>query len=167
MHRTTLSISAENTIGGLDAIIPILKDSALGDLVLISNSIKEQVERVGLKPVRRSPDHRDSSSMTKAFYEAAHDLAALKLSSSCVTWQEHPEMVGAISAQVGALLERESETLLREEFAVRARELQIAQLQKEVEKERDEKVRIRAELEKVNKTNKYLKTQRIKTKRKG
>jgi hypothetical protein len=33
MHRTTLSISAENTRGGLDAIIPILKDSAFVDPV--------------------------------------------------------------------------------------------------------------------------------------
>jgi hypothetical protein len=51
MHRTTLSISAENTIRGLDAIIPILKDSALGDLVVISNRIKEHVATVGLHPV--------------------------------------------------------------------------------------------------------------------
>jgi hypothetical protein len=55
MHRTALSISAENTIGGLDAVIPILKAAALGDLVLISNRIKEHVERVGLKPVPPVP----------------------------------------------------------------------------------------------------------------
>jgi hypothetical protein len=52
MHRTTLSISAENTRGGLDAIIPILKDSAFVDLVSISSLIKTHVETVGLQPVR-------------------------------------------------------------------------------------------------------------------
>ena len=51
MHRTALSISAENMIGGLDAAIPILMDSALGDLVLISTRIKEHVDKFGIKPV--------------------------------------------------------------------------------------------------------------------
>jgi hypothetical protein len=55
MHRTTLSISAEDTIGGLDAVIPILKATALGDLALISSRIKEHVERVGLKPTSPVP----------------------------------------------------------------------------------------------------------------
>jgi hypothetical protein len=50
MHRTTLSIAAENTRGGLDAIIPVLKDSAFVDLASISNLIKAHADTVGLKP---------------------------------------------------------------------------------------------------------------------
>jgi hypothetical protein len=50
MHRTALSIAAENTRGGLDAIIPILKDSAFVDLASISHLIKAHVETVGPKP---------------------------------------------------------------------------------------------------------------------
>jgi hypothetical protein len=54
MHRTTLSIAAENTRGGLDAVIPILKDSAFVDLASISNLIKGHVETVGIMPVAAS-----------------------------------------------------------------------------------------------------------------
>jgi hypothetical protein len=52
MHRTTLSIAAENTIGGLDAAVPILKDSAFIDLVTISNLINAHVDTVGLQSVK-------------------------------------------------------------------------------------------------------------------
>ena len=52
MHRTTLSIAAENSIGGLDAVVPILKDSAFMDLVTISNLIKAHVDTVGLQSVK-------------------------------------------------------------------------------------------------------------------
>lgn len=52
MHRTTLSIAAENTSRGLDAVVPILKDSAFADLVTISNLIKTHVDTVGLRPVK-------------------------------------------------------------------------------------------------------------------
>jgi hypothetical protein len=52
MHRTTRSIAAENTIGGLDAVVPILKDSAFIDLVTISNLIKAHVDNVGLQSVK-------------------------------------------------------------------------------------------------------------------
>jgi len=54
MHRTTLSIAAENTRGGLDAVIPILKDSAFVDLASISNLIKGHIETVGIMPVAAS-----------------------------------------------------------------------------------------------------------------
>ncbi len=51
MHRTALSISAENQKGSLDAIVPLLKTSALGDLATISTRIKEHIETVGIKPI--------------------------------------------------------------------------------------------------------------------
>jgi hypothetical protein len=52
MHRTALSIASENTIGGLDAVAPILKDSAFMDLVTISNLINAHVDNLGFLAVK-------------------------------------------------------------------------------------------------------------------
>ena len=52
MHRTALSVASENTIGGLDAVALVLKDSAFMDLVAISNLIKAHVKNLGFRAVK-------------------------------------------------------------------------------------------------------------------
>ena len=48
MHRTSLSIASTQSSGSLDAIIPTLKNSAVGDLLSVFSQIKKYIETNGV-----------------------------------------------------------------------------------------------------------------------
>jgi hypothetical protein len=48
MHRTSLSVASTQGTGNLDAIIPTLKNSAVGDLLSVFSQIKQYVELNGV-----------------------------------------------------------------------------------------------------------------------
>jgi hypothetical protein len=107
----------------------------------------------------------DSDKLPTAYRDVARSFNQDRLRETVQTAKEQPEMVAAIAEQVGGLLEAEADKALREEYAARRQGLAVEQLNAEIEKEKEDKRRIQAELDRARKENKYLKTQRRKTTR--
>ena len=95
-----------------------------------------------------------------AYRDVAQSFNQARLHETIQTAKDHPELVSTIAEQIGGLIEVEADRALREEYLTRAKDLAVAKLQAEIQKEREDRVRIQMELEKTRKENRYLKTQR-------
>jgi Putative serine esterase (DUF676) len=102
----------------------------------------------------------DSDMLPTAYRDVAQSFNQTRLHETIQTAKDHPELVSAIAEQIGELIEIEADKALREEYLTRAKDLAVAKLQAEVQKEREDRVRMQLELEKARKENRYLKTQR-------
>lgn len=101
----------------------------------------------------------DSEKFPTAYKDVAQVFNKDRLREKIEAVRGHPEAAGVVAEQIGELLEQEAAKELSAEYAVRAKDVAISRLKEQVEREKEEKAKMQAELDKLRKANKYFKGQ--------